>query len=80
MMLDQETSLDDQIEKWEKTMKATERRNARLRELVVTEEGYNEDLEKFKAYFELSNKTLEKGFEIQMPAKLRYEESLPGQF
>ena len=36
---DSEASIDEQIEKFEKTLKATEKRNARLRELVETEEG-----------------------------------------
>ena len=32
------TTIDEQIEKFEKNLKATEKRNARLRELVETEE------------------------------------------
>ena len=39
MMLGQRASIDQQIEKFEKNLKATEKRNARLRELVETEEG-----------------------------------------
>ena len=33
-----EETIDEQIEKFEKNLKATEKRNARLRELVETEE------------------------------------------
>lgn len=35
----QRASIDEQIAKFEKNLKATEKRNARLRELVETEEG-----------------------------------------
>ena len=34
-----EASIDEQIAKFENTLRATEKRNARLRELVETEEG-----------------------------------------
>ena len=38
VVFDQQSSIDDQIAKFEKNLKATEKRNARLRELVETEE------------------------------------------
>ena len=38
--LDQQSSLDEQIAKFEKILKATEKRNARFKELVETEERY----------------------------------------
>lgn len=37
-VFEQESSIDVQIAKFEKNLKATERRNARLKELVETEE------------------------------------------